>query len=191
MFFPSLHSDRSGGISRSLHSLWSVETRIRVKIGIVSDTHNNLKNCNRIVEMFNDAGVERVIHTGDITQAKTLEIFSNLTMPMWGVYGNNDVGEMDSLVSAASQFTFDILEPPLALNWHGQRIVVVHDPLELAMVNPDEFDVILHGHTHRQTIEYDGDQLTFNPGECAGHMSGFNAIGILDLADLQVEILNF
>lgn len=162
-----------------------------MKIGIVSDTHNNLKNCNRIVEMFNDAGVERVIHTGDITQAKTLEIFSNLTMPMWGVYGNNDVGEMDSLVSAASQFTFDILEPPLALNWHGQRIVVVHDPLELAMVNPDEFDVILHGHTHRQTIEYDGDQLTFNPGECAGHMSGFNAIGILDLADLQVEILNF
>ncbi len=162
-----------------------------MKIGIVSDTHNNLKNCNRIVEMFNESGVERVVHTGDITQAKTLEIFSNLSMPMWGVYGNNDVGEMDSLVNAASQFSFEIIEPPMILTWLEKRIVVVHDPLELSMVNPDDYDVILHGHTHRQTIEYDGDQLTFNPGECAGHMSGFNAIGVLDLSDLQVEILNF
>ena len=162
-----------------------------MKIGIVSDTHNNLKNCNRIVEMFNEAGVERVVHTGDITQAKTLEIFSNLSMPMWGVYGNNDVGEMDSLVNAASQFSFEIIEPPMTLTWLEKRIVVVHDPLELSMVNPDDYDVILHGHTHRQTIEYDGDQLTFNPGECAGHMSGFNAIGVLDLSDLQIEILNF
>lgn len=162
-----------------------------MKIGVVSDTHNNLKNCNRIVEMFNEAGVERVIHTGDITQAKTLEIFSHLSMPMWGVYGNNDVGEMDSLVNAATQFSFEMLEPPLTLNWHGQRIVVVHDPLELSMVNTADYDVILHGHTHRQTIEFDDAQLTFNPGECAGHMAGYNAIGVLDLADLQVEILNF
>ena len=162
-----------------------------MRIGIVSDTHNNLKNCNRIVEMFNEAGVERVIHTGDITQAKTLEIFAHLEALMWGVYGNNDVGERDSLAAAVELFGFEILEPPLALNWAGRRVVVVHDPLELAMVDTGEFDVILHGHTHRQTISYEADRLTFNPGECAGHMSGFNAIGVLDLSDLSTEILNF
>ena len=162
-----------------------------MRIGIVSDTHNNLRNCNRIVELFNQSGVERVIHTGDITQAKTLEVFSNLTAPMWGVYGNNDRGERESLVNAALQFSFEIIEPPMALHWLGKRMVVVHDPLELAMVNPADYDVILHGHTHRQVIEYDGDQLTLNPGECAGHMTGYNAIGVLNLADLQVEILNF
>ena len=37
-----------------------------MKIGVVSDTHNNLRNVGRIVELFNDYGVERVIHTGDI-----------------------------------------------------------------------------------------------------------------------------
>ena len=73
----------------------------------------------------------------------------------------------------------------------NRRVVVVHDPLELAMVDTGEFDVILHGHTHRQTISYEADRLTFNPGECAGHMSGFNAIGVLDLSDLSTEILNF
>ena len=45
-----------------------------MKVGVVSDTDNNLKNCNKIVELLNEAGVDRVIHTGDITQAKTLEI---------------------------------------------------------------------------------------------------------------------
>jgi hypothetical protein len=33
--------------------------------------------------------------------------------------------------------------------------------------------------------------LIFNPGECAGHMIGFNAIGVLDLATLETELLKF
>ena len=161
-----------------------------MRIGVVSDTHNNLKNCRQIVRLFNDAGVERVIHTGDITQAKTLEVFAHLDAPMWGVFGNNDQ-ERDSLVKAIDHFGFKIIDPPLILNWAGKRIVVVHDPLELARVNPEDYDVILHGHTHRLTIEHVSERLTFNPGECAGHMPGLNAVGLLDLADLRVEILNF
>ena len=162
-----------------------------MKVGVVSDTHNNLKNCNKIVALFNEAGVDRVIHTGDITQAKTLEVFSGLNAPLWGVFGNNDIGERDSLARAVIQFGFEFIEPPLSWDWLGKRIVVVHDPLELSMVNTGDYDVILHGHTHRKTIKYDGDQLIFNPGECAGHMAGYNAIGVLDLQELSVEILNF
>ena len=162
-----------------------------MKIGVVSDTHNNLKNCNKIVELFNEAAVDRVIHTGDITQAKTLEVFSHLTMPMWGVYGNNDVGERDSLVNAASQFDFEIIDPPMTLVWAERELVVVHDPLELEMVNVEDYDLVLHGHTHRQVIHYEDERLTFNPGECAGHMAGYNSIGVVDLVAMQTEILNF
>jgi uncharacterized protein len=61
-----------------------------MRIGIVSDTHNNLKNVARIVEIFNTARVDRVIHTGDITQAKTIHAFARLDAPLWGVFGNND-----------------------------------------------------------------------------------------------------
>jgi len=59
------------------------------------------------------------------------------------------------------------------------------------MIAEEEFDVILHGHTHRQIIEYRGDRLTFNPGESAGIMEGSNAIGVLDLVDLRAEIISF
>jgi len=163
-----------------------------VRIGIVSDTHNNLKNVGRIVELFNDARVDRVIHTGDITQAKTLDVMASLEMPMFGVYGNNDV-ERDSLDEAVARHGFQFSEPPLRLNWHGHHIVVVHDPLELELVNPDDFQLVLHGHTHRHTETWEGQRLTFNPGECAGLMQGYNAIGVLDLEapELKPELIKF
>lgn len=161
-----------------------------MKLGIVSDTHNNLKNCRRIVELFNQAQVDLVVHTGDITQAKTIEVFAHLDMPMTGVFGNNDQ-ERPSLDEAIARLGFAFADPPLSLIHAGKKIVVVHDPLELSMVHQPDYDIILHGHTHRLTIERSDGRLTFNPGECAGIMPGQNAIGVLDLSSATPELLNF
>jgi uncharacterized protein len=161
-----------------------------MRIGIVSDTHNNLRNVNRIVELFNAAGVDRVIHTGDITQAKTLEVFGRLDAPMFGVFGNNDQ-ERESLVAAIGMHGFVFQEPPFELHWLERRIVVVHDPLELTGALDNHHDLALHGHTHMYRYERRDGQVIFNPGECAGHMRGLNAIGVMDLRDLSVEILKF
>ena len=162
-----------------------------MRIGIVSDTHNNLKNVGKIVELFNEAGVHRVIHTGDITQAKTLDVFAHLNMPLHGVYGNNDEGEMHSLVERATAHGFDFRDPPYEFTWHERSIIVAHDPLELEGRVHAQHNLVLHGHTHLYRHERDGHQLTFNPGECAGHMKGFNAIGVVDLVSLETEILKF
>ena len=94
-----------------------------MRIGIVSDTHNNLKNVAKIVELFNSARVDRVIHTGDVTQAKTIHAFAGLEAPLWGVFGNNDQ-ERDSLEVAIAERGFRFVEPPLDLFWHARRIVV-------------------------------------------------------------------
>lgn len=161
-----------------------------MRIGVVSDTHNNLKNVRRIVELFNAAGVEHVIHTGDISQAKTLDVLADLDAPVTGVFGNNDQ-ERESLVAAITRHGMTFVDPPLELTWYGRRILVVHDPLELDGVHTTEQHLVLHGHTHRQRIEQRDNQLIFNPGECAGHMQGYNAIGIVDLATMEHEILNF
>lgn len=162
-----------------------------MRIGVVSDTHNHLGNVTRIVELFCAAGVERVVHTGDITQAKTLDVLARLGVPLFGVYGNNDL-ERESLQSAAARHGMTIVDPPLLLSWAERRIVVVHDPRELAPLDADPHAVALHGHVHRTVIERrPGGGLVFNPGECAGHLSGWNAIGVLDLASLEAEILRF
>ncbi|MFM8354066.1 MAG: YfcE family phosphodiesterase [Gammaproteobacteria bacterium] len=161
-----------------------------MRIGIVSDTHNNLRNVTRIVELFNAAGVERVIHTGDITQAKTLEVFAHLEAPLYGVFGNNDQ-ERDTLVPAILRNGFIFQEPPFELVWHERRIIVVHDPLEFDGHLGQHHEVALHGHTHRYRHERLNGSLVFNPGECAGHMPGLNAVGVLDLADLSTTLLKF
>ena len=62
-------------------------------IGVVSDTHNNLLNIDKIIEIFNEKKVESVIHTGDITKARSLEKFSSLNCDFFAVYGNNDSNE--------------------------------------------------------------------------------------------------
>ena len=162
-----------------------------MKIGIVSDTHNNLKNVRQIVTLFNDASVERVIHTGDITQAKVMQAFADLEAPLFGVYGNNDQGELHHLEDAADKMGFHFIQPPLTLDWAGRQIVVVHDPLELEPIDVHAFDVVLHGHTHMLRIEHKESHMIFNPGESAGMMKGKNAVGVLDLKSLQPELLKF
>jgi putative phosphoesterase len=160
-----------------------------MRIGIVSDTHNNLKNVRKIVQLFNDHAVERVIHTGDISQAKTLNVFAELAAPLFGVFGNNDQ-EREALESAIAQHGFTFQDPPLYLHWAKKTIIVVHDPLEFEGHLADQ-DLALHGHTHRYRLEQSGDQTIFNPGECAGMMAGRNAVGVVDLNTMECQVLKF
>lgn len=160
-----------------------------MRIGIVSDTHNNLKNVRKIVDIFNQEDVDRVIHTGDISQAKTLNVLADLKAPLFGVFGNNDQ-ERATLDAAVATHGFTFQDPPLRLRWAERDIVVVHDPLEFDGHLADE-DLALHGHTHRYRLEQSGTQTIFNPGECAGMMPGRNAVGIVDLVTMHCRLVNF
>jgi len=160
-----------------------------MRIGVVSDTHNNLKNVRRIVEIFNEQGVDRVIHTGDISQAKTLDVFAALNAPLFGFFGNNDQ-EREDLEDAIARHGFTFQDPPLHLNWASRTIIVVHDPLEFDG-HLSQQDLALHGHTHRYRLEQESAQTIFNPGECAGMMQGRNAIGVVDLESMHFQIVNF
>ena len=161
-----------------------------MRIGIVSDTHDQLRNVAEIVAIFERAGVARVVHTGDITQPKTLRAFAGLSAPLVGVYGNND-REREGLALACAETGASFVDGPRELAWAGRRILVIHDPKDLSIARLRECDVLLHGHEHRPTHERREGALVVNPGECAGHMKGLNAVGVLDLATLEFELLKF
>ena len=46
--------------------------------GVVSDTHNNVRNIKNLINIFNNEKVDLVIHTGDITSASSLNLFKSL-----------------------------------------------------------------------------------------------------------------
>jgi putative phosphoesterase len=160
-----------------------------VRIAVVSDTHNNLRNVARIVELVNAAGVERVVHTGDITQAKTLELLARLHAPLVGVYGNND--EREAIAPVAAQYAMQLVDGHLSFEAAGRRIGVIHDPYDIDAALLAAHDLVLHGHNHRLVLEHRNGALLFNPGECAGFMDGHNAVGVVDLVKLEVELLRF
>lgn len=161
-----------------------------MKVGVVSDTHNSTRNVLEIVRLFNEANVDHVVHTGDITTAKTLELFSKLDAPLSGVFGNNDV-EVASLMHIAAINEFQFQQPPLFVDFGERRIVVVHDPRDLTGPLTQDIDVALHGHTHLLRMERRAGLTIFNPGECAGHMKGLNAVGVIDLDSDQMRLLKF
>jgi putative phosphoesterase len=161
-----------------------------MRVGVISDTHDNARNVARIVAVLREACVERVIHTGDITRARTLRMLAEIAVPVFGVYGNNDL-ERGSLAIAAAELGFELAEPPLELHWAGRRITVVHDRKAHPRLELAARDVLLHGHDHRHALERIDGALVFNPGECAGWLEGRNAVGVLDLLRLEADVLRF
>ena len=163
-----------------------------MKIGVVSDTHNNLKNIQIIIDLFNDEKVSIVIHTGDITNANTLEQFSKLNSELIGVYGNNDRNE-SGLKEVAQKNNFKFQEPPRRLNLFDREIVIFHEPdnIDQFLSENKLIQVVLFGHTHRYENNTKNGVLYFNPGESAGMQKGSNAIGILDLKNLEAKRIFF
>ena len=163
-----------------------------MQIGVVSDTHNNLKNIEIIINLFNDIKVPILNHTGDISNANTLELFSSLNSELIGVYGNNDRNE-SGLKEVAQKHNFKFQEPPSKLNLLDREIVIFHEPdnIDQFLSENKLIDVVLYGHTHRYENKIRNGVLFFNPGESAGMQKGSNAIGILDLKNMEAKRIFF
>jgi len=155
-----------------------------MKIGILSDSHDNLPRLKKAVHFFNRQKVGFVFHAGDFVAPFTVQKLNLLTMPWQGVFGNND-GEKKGLskISAAR-----IQEGPLRQKVQGKRITLVHD---LNSINPhtERADFIICGHTHKPEIKKLDTKLIVNPGECGGWLSGKATVAIADLDKLSAKII--
>ena len=97
------------------------------------------------------AGVEHIIHAGDIGAPEVIESLRNIA-PVDAVRGNNDKGPW------AEEFPLW-----LALEFGGVGIHVLHDVKELEPTAAG-FRVVVAGHSHKpQVTERDG-VLFVNPG---------------------------
>tara|TARA_A100001011_G_C14255151_1_gene819694 strand:- start:1039 stop:1530 length:492 start_codon:yes stop_codon:yes gene_type:complete len=161
-------------------------------IGVISDTHNNIKNIDKIISLFNKEKVDLVIHTGDVTKAETLRKFSLLNCPLAGVFGNNDRSEV-GLKEVCEENNFQFQEPPLSLKLDTLRVVVFHEPdlINEYIKNHKDVDIILHGHTHRYREETIKETIYFNPGESAGFLEGKSALGLIDTKNLSIRRIFF
>jgi putative phosphoesterase len=122
-----------------------------MKIGVVSDTHGLLRP--EVVAAL--AGVERILHLGDVGDDAILRELGKIA-PVMAVRGNVDrEGECARLPET------EILEV------QGISIYLLHivDRLDL---DPKAagFAAVLSGHSHKAEIRRHKSVLYFNPGSC-------------------------
>lgn len=121
------------------------------RVGLVSDTHGLLRP--EVIVFLR--GSDRIIHAGDIGDARILEELRALA-PVTAVRGNNDKGPW------AQQ-----LQETELLLIGAVSIYVIHDLTELDTEQGDaKVRVVVSGHSHKPLIEERDQILYINPGSC-------------------------
>ena len=158
-----------------------------MRIGIISDTHDNVPMIKKAVAIFNERETDLVIHAGDYIAPFAIIPLGGLECQYIGVFGNND-GEKLGL-NRISQGK--IKTAPHHVELGGKKILVLHEQGELAaLIKSQVYDVIIYGHTHEPVIEKQGKTLVINPGECGGWLKGRNTIALADLDEMTAELVD-
>ena len=156
-----------------------------MRVGILTDTHDNMPAIAKAVGIFNDAEVSHVLHAGDLVSPFVSIPLKNLNMDFTAVFGNND-GER---IGLANVFRGRIHRAPHPLEIGGKKILLMHEPDSLdALVASGRFDAIVYGHTHEPDIR-EGKTLVINSGEACGWLKGNRTIAIWDLASGEVQLM--
>jgi putative phosphoesterase len=153
----------------------SSATRVGVRIGVISDTHNLV----RPEALLALQGCEHIIHAGDICKTDVLDALG-LIAPIIAIRGNNDSGVgIDELPEARR---FSIAE---------KFFYLVHDIAHVPRIL-GSVDVVITGHSHKPLVEQRGRTLYVNPGSAGPRRFKLPVtLGIMTIngADIDVDIL--
>ena len=145
-----------------------------MRIIVMSDSHRNFRNVQRVVEKHPDADL--YIHLGD--GEREFEDVQNLypnRRYLW-VAGNCDFG------SETKSSDLVKLSGKNVLITHGHTYYVKRSLSELkTAARICRASVVLSGHTHVAYTEYDGGLYIMNPGSLSIPRQGGPTYGILDI----------
>lgn len=117
-----------------------------MKIGVISDTHNVLRE--EVVDYL--VGCDAIIHAGDVCKEEMI-VQLNEIAKTFVVRGNND--------------NFEGLADHLELELGGINIYVVHDKKDIPK-SLDNFNLVIYGHSHKYEEEIKDGITYLNPGGC-------------------------
>jgi len=158
-----------------------------MRIAILSDSHDQILHVHRAVQFSNQAGVEMLIHCGDLISPFMLKHLALFTGPIHLIYGNN-VGDQH-LVSSRCKSMDNIFHHGIfgSVTAGGLKIAFHHYPeLAYGVAKTGDYDVVCCGHNHIRAARYMNGCLLLNPGELLGKD---NAPGffILDTTDKSIQ----
>ena len=159
-----------------------------MKIGIMSDTHDNKENILKAIEIFNSEKVDKVFHAGDIVSVNSADLFRALDAEMIITFGNCDLDRSDLrvILNDKAEFYDEFYDGKIG----NKKIFMVHKPNHEDFYSQKDFDLIIHGHTHRLEMKNLGDSVLINPGEVVGRRTGRATIVIYDLDSSERKVVD-
>ncbi|MBM4018900.1 MAG: metallophosphoesterase [Planctomycetes bacterium] len=154
-----------------------------MKIGAISDTHDNLAAVAAALRRFQEAGVEVILHAGDYVAPFALKRLIQAAMPVHGVFGNCD-GERTGLAKLLPELS----DGPRRLELGGKKICLVHVEKRLTPEDFEASDIIVCGHTHEPKVQRQEGRLIVNPGECGGWLTGRCTVAVIDTQTLAADV---
>lgn len=159
-----------------------------MKIGIMSDSHDNIGNIKKAIQIFKEHKVEAILHAGDLISPFCVPLFEEFSGNFFLCAGNNlgDTQFLKKLIEGIGTYYPEIGEVELdnvkfAL-YHG-----TYEPITKALLDSQNYDYIITGHTHHKDIKEKGKTILINPGEAFGDLYGTATIAILDTENREVN----
>ncbi len=144
-----------------------------MKIGIMSDSHDNIDNLKKAISIFNKEKAELVIHCGDWVAPSTPDFCSDLNCKIISVFGNCD-GDIYRFLTRhkKNDWNVEFHNKVAELDLSSRKIAVFHGdskPLLNSLIGCQEYDAVFSGHTHLALKEVIGKTLHLNPGCLSGY----------------------
>ncbi len=139
-----------------------------MKIGILSDTHNNIELTEKAISIFEQQSVSLIIHAGDLTSPKMLDLFKGKNCKF--VLGNGDIDE-EEINARSESLGFGAVKKTNEFTEAGKRFIVFHGndvPLFRSSVASGKYDYIIKGHTHHFEDYISNNARVINPGSLYG-----------------------
>jgi putative phosphoesterase len=152
-----------------------------MKVGIISDTHDDLHNLEAALEILEAERVTKILHCGDVCGPDVIR-------PLTGLDGWVAQGNMDRQLGLAQ-----VVEGTLGhgrLAWlqrptlDGYLVAMIHGDNEEVLGNlitSGQYAYVFYGHTHRRRDQTIGRTRVINPGALGGRRWQSRSFCILNL----------
>lgn len=164
-----------------------------MRLGVISDTHDNVAAIEEAVELFEDRDVDTLVHCGDYIAPLMVPYFEGFEIH--GVLGNND-GDIDAIEQQFMELGGESrLHGRYAeLEFDGTSVFVLHGDQGMDVVDERAetggYDYLLYGHFHAAELRDVGETTVLNPGAHLPITDDSRSIAIVDTGTDDVEFID-
>jgi len=161
-----------------------------MKLGVLADTHDNVKNLERVLDAYREKGITQVIHCGDMTTAGTARSLEGFEVIY--VDGNMDRDLPEIYRTLRDLNPHSVVLPTYEGEIGGVSIGVTHGDNEnelRRLVDSGKHQYVFYGHTHRRRDETQGSTRILNPGALGALQFESRSYSIVDLDTGEATII--